>query len=45
VLGVTARAPKLEDAIMRSYEAVRLISFEEMYYRKDIGARALRAPK
>jgi phosphoribosylamine-glycine ligase len=24
---------------------VRLISFEEMYYRKDIGARALRAPK
>ena len=45
VLGVTARAPRLEDAIMRAYEAVRLISFEEMYYRKDIGARALKAPK
>jgi phosphoribosylamine--glycine ligase len=45
VLGVTARAPKLEDAIARAYEAVRLISFEEMYYRKDIGARALKAPK
>jgi phosphoribosylamine---glycine ligase len=45
VLGVTARAPRLEDAINRAYEAVRLISFEEMYYRKDIGARALRSPK
>jgi phosphoribosylamine--glycine ligase len=45
VLGVTARAPRLEDAITRAYEAVRLISFEEMYYRKDIGARALKAPK
>src|SRR5437764_5272486 len=45
VLGVTARAPRLEDAIGRSYEAVRLVSFEEMYYRKDIGARALKAPK
>ena len=45
VLGVTARAPQLNEAIDRAYEAVRLIGFEEMYYRKDIGARALRAPK
>jgi phosphoribosylamine--glycine ligase len=45
VLGVTARAPRLNEAIDRAYEAVRLISFEDMYYRKDIGARALRAPK
>ncbi|HEY7405496.1 MAG TPA: phosphoribosylamine--glycine ligase [Candidatus Angelobacter sp.] len=45
VLGVTARAPRLDEAIERAYEAVRLISFEDMYYRKDIGARALRAPK
>jgi phosphoribosylamine--glycine ligase len=45
VLGVTARAPRLEDAIGRAYEAARLISFEEMYYRKDIGARASKAPK
>ena len=45
VLGVTARAPRLDEAINRAYEAVRLISFEDMYYRKDIGARALRAPK
>jgi phosphoribosylamine--glycine ligase len=45
VLGVTARAPKLNEAIERAYEAVRLISFEDMYYRRDIGARALRAQK
>ena len=42
VLGVTARAPKLEEAISRAYEAVHLISFEDIYYRNDIGARALR---
>jgi phosphoribosylamine--glycine ligase len=45
VLGVTARAARLEDAIERAYEAVRIISFEEMYYRKDIGARALKSQK
>jgi phosphoribosylamine--glycine ligase len=45
VLGVTARAPQLSEAINRAYEAVRLIRFEDMYYRKDIGARSLRAPK
>jgi phosphoribosylamine--glycine ligase len=45
VLGVTARAPQLSEAIHNAYEAVRLISFEEMYYRKDIGARALKAQK
>lgn len=45
VLGVTARAPKLSEAINRAYEAVRHISFEDMYYRKDIGARALKAQK
>ncbi|HEY6348409.1 MAG TPA: phosphoribosylamine--glycine ligase [Candidatus Angelobacter sp.] len=38
VLGVTARAPTLENAVARAYEAVEMISFEEMYYRKDIGA-------
>ena len=43
VLGVTARAPRLQDAIARAYEAISHISFEEMYFRKDIGARALKA--
>ncbi|HLW54794.1 MAG TPA: phosphoribosylamine--glycine ligase [Candidatus Angelobacter sp.] len=41
VLGVTARAATLKDAIGRAYEAVQCISFESMYYRRDIGARAL----
>jgi phosphoribosylamine---glycine ligase len=43
VLGVTARAPRLEDAIARAYAAVDLIHFEEMHYRRDIGARALKS--
>lgn len=42
VLGVTARAPKLQDAIANAYEAVAQISFEDIYYRKDIGAKALK---
>ena len=41
VLGVTARAPSLEKAIGGAYEAAARISFENMYYRRDIGARAL----
>ena len=41
VLGVTARASTLQEAIGRAYSAVRLIHFEEMHYRADIGARAL----
>jgi phosphoribosylamine---glycine ligase len=45
VLGVTARAAQLSEAISRAYEAVQLISFEDMYYRRDIGARALRTSK
>jgi phosphoribosylamine--glycine ligase len=41
VLGVTARAPSLEIAVGRTYEAVGKISFAGAYYRKDIAARAL----
>ncbi|HKW74079.1 MAG TPA: phosphoribosylamine--glycine ligase [Terriglobales bacterium] len=43
VLGVTARAPQLSAAIAKAYEAAALVQFEDMYYRKDIGARALKA--
>lgn len=43
VLGVTARAPRLEDAIARAYQAVEMIKFDDMYYRKDIGRRALKS--
>ena len=43
VLGVTATAPTLKQALDRSYAIVRRISFEGAYYRRDIGARALAA--
>jgi phosphoribosylamine---glycine ligase len=42
VLGVTARAATLDEAIGRAYSAVRVIYFEDMHYRSDIGARAIR---
>ena len=43
VLGVTARAPNLADAVARAYEAAGMIHFEDRYFRRDIGARALKA--
>jgi phosphoribosylamine--glycine ligase len=41
VLGLTAVGATLESAIARAYEAVELVSFEGMQYRRDIGQRAL----
>lgn len=41
VLGVTAIGSTLRDALDRAYEAARLIQFEGMQYRSDIGAKAL----
>ncbi len=43
VLNVTAVAPTLAEARSRAYEAVDLISFQDMQYRTDIGLKALRA--
>jgi phosphoribosylamine--glycine ligase len=42
VLGVTARAPELQNAVQRAYDAVSRIGFEGMHYRRDIAARALK---
>ncbi len=42
MLGVTAAAPTLEEALARAYEAMKPIHFEGMYYRRDIGYRALK---
>jgi phosphoribosylamine---glycine ligase len=42
VLGVTARAASLDEAVKRAYEAAGKISFGGAYYRKDIAARALK---
>ena len=43
VLGATAIADTLEDAIKKSYNMVENIKFENAYYRKDIGKKALMA--
>jgi phosphoribosylamine--glycine ligase len=42
VLGVTAAAASLEEALARAYKAMAKIDFEGIYYRCDIGHRALR---
>jgi phosphoribosylamine--glycine ligase len=42
VLGVTAVAASLDEAVKRAYEAVQKISFGGAYYRKDVAARALK---
>jgi phosphoribosylamine--glycine ligase len=42
VLGVTAAADSLDRALDRAYEAMAQIHFEGMYFRRDIGHRALK---
>src|SRR5271169_1514141 len=42
VLGVTARAPELQTAVQRAYEACAKIGFDGAHYRRDIAARALK---
>ena len=41
VLGVTATATTLKDAVKNAYEAAEDVKFENEYMRDDIGARAL----
>ena len=41
VLGVTARAATLAEAVQNAYAATSGIGFEGMHYRKDIAARAV----
>ncbi len=43
VLGVTETADTLGEAIGKAYDSVKKIQFGNAFYRKDIGARALRA--
>jgi phosphoribosylamine--glycine ligase len=42
VLGVTARAAQLPEAVKGVYRALSTIGFEGAHYRKDIAARALK---
>ena len=41
VLGVTATADTLPEALKKAYEKVNLVKFENAFYRKDIGKKAL----
>ncbi len=41
VLGITAKAEKLEDAIAAAYDGVKKINWQDCYYRNDIGKKAL----
>ncbi len=43
VLGVTATADTLENAIKKAYTEVKKVSFGNAFYRKDIGQKALKA--
>lgn len=43
VLGVTATAATLSEALEVAYAGVKTISFQDAHYRKDIGQRALKA--
>ncbi len=40
VLGVCAKAGSLNEAIKKAYENIEKISFENMFYRRDIGSKA-----
>jgi phosphoribosylamine--glycine ligase len=44
VLGVTARAPNLRQALDHAYQTVHRISWDGVHYRTDIGRKALRLP-
>ena len=43
VLGVTAAGDSLKEALDRAYQAMAEIQFEGIYYRRDIGHRALKS--
>lgn len=41
VLGVTMKADTLKEAVYKAYQGINLIDFENKYYRKDIGKKAV----
>src|ERR1035437_3253461 len=42
VLGVTSVENSLKEALEKAYKAIKLISFEGMQYRKDVGIKSLK---
>ena len=45
VLGVTSFGDNIEDAIKQAYLAVEKISFDGCFFRRDIGAKAIKRIK
>ena len=45
VIGVSAKAATLSQAIKNAYKGCEAISFKDSFFRKDIGKRALEAAK
>ena len=45
VLGVTVTGENLTDAVRKCYQEIKKITFENAYYRGDIGAKAIKAEK
>lgn len=43
VIGCTAIEDNLQDAINEAYKLIERVKFDNKYYRKDIGKRALEA--
>ena len=43
VLGLSCTAPSLREAVGRAYAAAEKVGFNDVHYRRDIGARALAA--
>ena len=42
VLGVTAKGSTIQDAVDNAYAAVNKITWQDVYFRKDIAHRALK---
>ncbi len=42
VLGVTITAPTLREAVDKVYRCIEVVHFDDMHYRKDIAAKALK---
>ena len=42
VLGITSLNKNLNNAIKRAYHAVNLIKWDDIYFRNDIGSKALK---
>ena len=41
VLGITGLGPTIKDTIKHTYKGVKKVSFQDAFYRKDIGKKAL----